>query len=213
MLRRHSFRTDDENDIFHPPNSTDMDTRKPAPAFLSASPNFHHKGLSPNLFDAPVVGPHEVAPSLRSGDAVIPSCSCHRRQLVMVALQSAAPLLHLKLAHQTPRGGGRKRWIEDLAPAGPRSFSSVMNAQFNRIDNEEREREERRRKEERKMYPSHRRQNATPPTEYIFCCPTAIIFFPGFRRAGDPPLAGGRRAAPPVIESAGQLRRRSVSAE
>ena len=211
MLHRHSFRTDDENDIFHPPNSTDMDTRKPAPAFLSASPNFHHKGLSPHFFDAPVVGPHEVAPSLRSGDAVIPSCSCRRRQLVMVALQSAAPLLHLKLAHQTPRGGGRKRWIEDLAPAGPRSFPCVMNAQFNRIDNEERERgrEERRGKCIHHITDKTRRHRRST----FFCCPTAIIFFPGFRRAGDPPLAGGRRAAPPVIESAGQLRRRSVSAE
>ena len=169
MLRRHSFRTDDENDIFHPPNSTDMDTRKPAPAFLSASPNFHHKGLSPNLFDAPVVGPHEVAPSLRSGDAVIPSCSCHRRQLVMVALQSAAPLLHLKLAHQTPRGGGRKRWIEDLAPAGPRSFSSVMNAQFNRIDNEERERgrEEKKRGEENVSITSPTKRDATDGVHFL----------------------------------------------
>ena len=197
MLHRHSFRTDDENDIFHPPNSTDMDTRKPAPAFLSASPNFHHKGLTPNFFDAPVVGPHEVAPSLRSGDAVIPSCSCRRRQLVMVALQSAAPLLHLKLAHQTPRGGGRKRWIEDLAPAGPRSFSSVMNAQFNRIDNEEREREERRRKEERKMYPSHRRQNATPPTEYIFLLSNSDHLLPWLspRRRSSSRWRPPRRAA------------------
>ena len=146
-----------------------MDTRKPAPAFLSASPNFHHKRLSPHFFDAPVVGPHEVAPSLRSGDALIPSCSCHRRQAVMVALQSAAPLLHLKLAHQTPRGGGRKRWIEDLAPAGPRSFSSVMNAQFNRIDNEEREREreEKKRGEESVSITSPTKRDATDGVHFL----------------------------------------------
>ena len=85
-------------------------------------------------------------------------------------------LLHLKLAHQTPRSGGRKRLIEDLARARP--FPCVMNAQFNSIDNEGRE------KRRRKMYPSHHRHrhNATRRDRqsrfFVFTFPTMNIPLP-----------------------------------
>ena len=100
--------------------------------------------------------------------------------------------------------------IEDLARA--RAFPCVMNAQFNTIDNEERERErERRRGKRREMYPSHHRRDATDRVDFLLSDnePPSPSAPPSraLARGGSSSCLRPRPRPRPVIESAGQRRR------